>query len=211
MCIGTLSIIESCNLKFVISSLLIAICLLLDVLDGFIARLLNVESEYGKQLDSFSDLVAFGLAPGVLMYNFINFSLNEISLAYVAMLIPIFSSLRLSKYNLEAKKNKFNGITTPVSAILFISLPLINNYEKNEKIISFFINPQTICIMIIIISYLLICSFETFSIRIEAIKNDKRKLTFMFICLSILYIFKFSGLPMVVLIYIILSKFKIIN
>ena len=92
-----ISIIQSCYFNFIISSYLIFICLLLDSLDGLIARYLNTVSEFGKQLDSFSDMIAFGVAPAVLLYNFIQYQFNNNTLAYITLLIPIFSSIRLDE------------------------------------------------------------------------------------------------------------------
>ena len=72
LCIGFLSMVESSKLNLTIASYLIMVSCFLDGLDGFFARLLKTESQFGKQLDSFSDLVNFGLAPGFIMYFFLN-------------------------------------------------------------------------------------------------------------------------------------------
>ena len=211
LCIGILAIIESCNLNLVISSFLIFICMLLDSIDGSIARLLKVESEYGKQLDSFSDMVAFGVAPGVLIFNFINAEFNNSTLAYMSLLIPICSVLRLAKYNISLEKSVFIGLTTPASAILFASIPLIKEYESNEILFNLFINENTISLLIIIISVLLISKLNTFTLRLNQIHKNKRKVFFLFISLAILYIFKFSGLPIIIFIYIIFNVLKLVK
>ena len=101
LCIGILSIIESCNFNLSLAGYLILLCCLLDSLDGLIARKLNTNTDFGKQLDSFSDLVAFGVAPGVLIYNFIYFEFNNQTLGHIALLIPICSSIRLANYNID--------------------------------------------------------------------------------------------------------------
>ncbi|MBF25753.1 MAG: CDP-diacylglycerol--serine O-phosphatidyltransferase [Flavobacteriales bacterium] len=211
LCLGIISIIESCNLNFNTSSYLIFICLFLDAVDGSIARYLNTNSEFGKQLDSISDMIAFGLAPGILIYNFMDFKFENSTIAFTAFIIPICSSLRLAKYNITNHNKSFKGVTTPVNAIFFSSLPLINSYTLNETIYNVFINQFNITLFIIIMSLLLISSITTFSIRIDEIRQDKRKLFFIFISLSILFFFEFTGLPIIVFIYILLSILKIVK
>tara|TARA_B100001250_G_C19653796_1_gene723922 strand:- start:48 stop:725 length:678 start_codon:yes stop_codon:yes gene_type:complete len=212
LCIAIISIIQSCYFNFITSSYLIFICLLLDSLDGSVARSLNTVSVFGKHLDSFSDMIAFGVAPGVLLYNFIQSEFNNNTLAYITLLIPIFSSLRLANYNTISINNRFfYGLTTPVNALLFSSLPLINEYEERTWIVTTLINEEVIAILIVIMSILLITPLKTFNLRIDAIKDDKRKLFFIFISISVLYLFNFTGLPIIIFIYILLSVMRIIN
>ena len=92
LCIAILSIIQSCYFNFRIAAYLIVISLILDGVDGAIARCLNTASEFGKQLDSLSDMIAFGLAPAILLYNFIGHELNNPTLSYLTLFIPICSA-----------------------------------------------------------------------------------------------------------------------
>ena len=206
LCIAILSIIESCNFNLTIGSFLILICFVLDSIDGTMARYLNSDSEFGKQLDSFSDMIAFGIAPGILMYNFLYLQFENTTLPYISLLIPICSSLRLANYNIDINQKKdFLGLATPVSAILFASIPLIYQYENSSVILTIITNQWIISLLIVITSILLISQLKTFSLRLDSIKNDKRKLFFIFISICILSIFNFTGLPIVILIYILLS------
>jgi len=210
--IGFLSIIESSNLNFITASQLIITCLILDSIDGTIARYLNTSSKFGKELDSFSDMITFGIAPGVLIYHFITTEFSDQSLAYLALLIPICSAIRLANYNTYTQiNNTFSGLTTPVAALCFLSIPLINEYESNERIMHLLIHPVTIGVLTITISILLIAPIKTFGLRLDSLRRDKKKIVFIFISTSIFYIFSFTGLLMIILTYIILSVFKIIN
>ena len=105
-----------------------------DFFDGFSARLLKSYSKIGKELDSLADVVSFGVAPGVLMYqmlqfssyNFLMFENNTIINIIVASLIPVFSALRLAKFNIdERQSDSFIGLPTPASAILIASITII--------------------------------------------------------------------------------------
>ena len=208
--IAVLSIIQSCNLNFLISSYLILISLILDGIDGAIARYLKTESNFGKQLDSLSDMVAFGLAPAILLYNFIGHEINP-NISYITILIPIFSALRLANYNNNYSTTTFQGITTPVSALLLISIPLINKFEDNAYVLDLLMNKYIIIGLILITSILLISPFKTFSLRIDAIRHDKRKLFYIFISICVLYLFNITGLLLIILIYILLSVTKLIT
>ena len=108
------------------ASYFIGIAALFDFLDGFTARLLNVRSEIGKQLDSLADVVSFGLLPGMIIFMMMMNSanlpdsgfLNQNPLPFLAFLIPVFSALRLAKFNLDTRQsNSFLGLPTPATAI----------------------------------------------------------------------------------------------
>ena len=108
---------------------------LCDVLDGMLARHLQSESDLGAQLDSLSDFLSFGIAPGLLIYMSI-FNQDHGIGAFAALAFIIFSCLRLALYNVRLEKAKttdgepehfFSGIPTPVGAIL-IMLPLTHSF-----------------------------------------------------------------------------------
>ena len=91
---------------------LILLAMILDTADGFAARMLNVKSELGKQLDSLSDLISFGVAPGFLYYTLF----NDIE-SLLACIFYILSALyRLAKFNTEEYSTEFNGLPSPAAA-----------------------------------------------------------------------------------------------
>ncbi len=123
-----------------------------DFLDGFVARLLKVQNEIGKQLDSLADMVTFGVAPGIMVFTMIhiNFSKNSIvsfangellrgvsvdyqhvefwqqQLMYIALLIPVFALFRLAKFNLDTRQtSSFIGLPTPAMTLFFAVIPLL--------------------------------------------------------------------------------------
>ena len=207
--IAILSIIESCNFNFITSSYFLFACIILDGVDGFIARHLKTDGDFGKQLDSIHDMIAFGVGPGVLIYNFILFEFNNANLAYTALLIPICSALRLANYNIDKKQNEqFIGLTTPFNAVIFGSLILIEYKEINSFFLELIINPSTIIILILITSILLISPLQTFSLRLDSIIDNKIKLFFIFISICIFYIFNVSGILIICCLYVILSLIK---
>ena len=82
------------------------------------------------------------------------------------------------------------GLTTPANALLLVSIPLINKHEQNEIVLNLIVNPYFIVGLIIITSILLITPFGTFELRIDNLRNNKRKLFFIFISTCIFSIFK---------------------
>jgi CDP-diacylglycerol--serine O-phosphatidyltransferase len=133
--------------------------LVFDFLDGFIARLFKTSGELGKQLDSFADMVTFGVAPGVIMlvvltidpisFGIGNLSVSQIQVDYsnwfsglnltnlsgnyipfLALLLPFFSMFRLAKFNLDTRQSEsFIGLPTPSMTLFFMVFPLALIYS----------------------------------------------------------------------------------
>jgi len=190
-------------------SYLILIAILFDIMDGKIARLLNTTSDFGKQLDSFADMVSFGIAPSIIVFQLIKTSNpQETYLAYIAFIIPIFSALRLANYNIDSKqKIYFIGITTPLNAFFFISIPLILHYEKNDLILSLVTNINFLFIGTIILSILLISPLKTFSSKAiySSMVEKKIKIVFFITSVFLFFLLKYTAFPLIVFFYIFLS------
>ena len=149
----------------IICILFAAVC---DAFDGMLARHLESESDLGFQLDSLSDFLSFGIAPGLLMYMAI-FDQNSIG-AFAALVFIVFSCLRLALFNVLHEKSKtneaqrldfFTGIPTPAGAIL-IMLPLTHVYIGYDWAYE---NLNFVAGYIILISGLLVSKIPTFSIK----------------------------------------------
>jgi CDP-diacylglycerol---serine O-phosphatidyltransferase len=140
-CIATLNIVEA---NFYPAALLVAIACVFDFLDGFAARGLKQGSPMGKELDSLADMVTFGVVPGMVMFQLIKFGMaqhypvNDYTgpnytpfvyvieyLPFVGFIIPLFSGLRLAKFNVDTKQSEsFTGLPTLANAIFIIGIPL---------------------------------------------------------------------------------------
>ena len=210
---GILAIIMAFKGNLIYSGFLIFAGSFLDFFDGFTARLLNVNSEIGKQLDSFADMITFGLAPGIIMYhlillqpfNHLYYFESFFEISYIAFLIPIFSSIRLAKFNINTKQtSSFFGLPTPASAIFIASLPIIINNYKTEFSIELLIG------ITITLSLLLVSELPLFSLKIksdEQLKSTKNIIRLLFLVKSIilLFIFHIAAIPFIVILYIFLS------
>ncbi|HEX7367802.1 MAG TPA: CDP-diacylglycerol--serine O-phosphatidyltransferase [Pelobium sp.] len=173
-----------------------------DFFDGFAARLLNVKSNIGKELDSLADVVSFGFLPGIIIYKLLLFSgLGWIS--YAGFLVTVFSALRLAKFNIDTRQTEdFIGLNTPMNTFLIISLP----YLADDFL--FITNPYFLVALIAVVCYLLVSELRLFSMKLNSLKWQPNQYKFIFLIVSVLLIpfLKFAAIPLILILYIILSQ-----
>jgi len=196
-----------------------AFCILLaaaiDFLDGFIARILNAESELGKQLDSLSDVVSFGVAPGILMYQLLRIAYayeptgldTPLYLLLPALLLPLAAAWRLARFNISrANLSEFIGVPAPAAGIFIASLPLViwYNYFGLQH---FIINKWVLYGIILITSFLMVSKLPMLSFKIvnRSIQSNWKKLLLLVVGLVGFFVFQWLTIPIIFLLYIILS------
>ncbi len=173
-----------------------------DFFDGFAARLLHVKSDIGKELDSLADVISFGLLPGVIMFQLLLNSQAGI-LAYAGFLIPVFSAIRLAKFNIDTRQTEeFIGLNTPMNTFFIISLPYLLDYSV------LIANTYVLLGIIIAVSYLLVSELKLFSMKMNQLSWKSNKYKFIFLILSIVLVsfLKFVALPIVLILYILFSQ-----
>ena len=223
---GCLAIVCAFHDNLVGSAYLVGIALILDYFDGFVARLLKVGGELGKQLDSLEDVVTFGVVPGIVMFQLMNMyqiaenSSSEISPSllffhqysvYLAFLIPVFSAMRLAIFNIDTRQtSSFIGVPTPANAMLICSLPLISSFQPN--ILGFDVNHiigniYFLLALTMIMSYLLVAELPLFALKFKNFKWADNKIRFVFLIISVilLILFQFIAIPFIIFLYIVLS------
>ena len=209
VCLGLSSIKFALDTNYAMSVIAIGFAAILDTLDGRVARLIKATSKVGKELDSLTDVISFGVAPSFVMYFW---TINEIGkIGWLLVLIyTVCCALRLARFNLTVveetetwKINFFEGVPSPAAAGLIL-LPLILNLSdlvqfENTAIIS--------SIVILMVSILMVSKIPTYSLKRILIP---RHLTIflllgigIYLSLLIFYIFKtlfFTGLIYILLI-----------
>ena len=133
--VGFISILLSANGDLLVASLFILAGAIFDFFDGFLAKRLNASSELGKQLDSLADLGTFGVSPAILMYYVLLLFPQVYSpyANYIVVLIPVFSALRLAKFNIDSSQSvSFTGLPTPANAIFFVSISIFIETLSNN-------------------------------------------------------------------------------
>jgi len=154
MCSGFLSIISSINENFELAAILMIIAIIFDSIDGWVARKTNRQDDwgFGKNIDSLSDAISFGVAPAIFLYCSINTTpgFYQIIVLLVSLLIVICGVLRLTRYNVIAEKIETKGfIGFPIPGISFI---LATFY------LSGLFNPYAALILSVVVSLLMVCN-----------------------------------------------------
>lgn len=221
---GTMSVMSIVNHEPDVAGLFIFLAAAFDFLDGLAARVMKSVSEIGKQLDSLADVVSFGLAPGLIMFDLISKSADyrfpHSSLAtylpYLALAIPVFSAWRLAKFNIDERQtNHFIGLPTPANALMIASLPMIVAYHINFeqawmlKIISLIFNPVLLSIFCVVFSLLLVSPLELFALKFKSLKWKHNEVRYIFLLVSVVLLIwlLILAIPIIVILYIILSLF----
>ena len=208
---GVLSIIFAFNDNLILAAIFIFVGNFLDFFDGFFARLLKVEDKFGLQLDSMADLITSGLAPAIILFHLIKNQSqiqypDMVPLAFLALIIPVFSAIRLSNFNIDlSQKNSFIGLPTPMLAIFIAAIPLIN-----LQLFPIYSNIIFLCGISIVLSFLLISKINLFSLKVNLKKISIDKLNILRVILLsssiiLFLLFNFAAIPFIVILYIILS------
>ena len=189
---------------------------LFDFFDGFTARMLHVKSAIGLQLDSLSDMVTFGVAPGFILFQMILHSHGNPTaegvdfMPFFAILVPWTSALRLAKFNIdETQTTSFKGLPTPALAILIASLPIIRQtlYASQNFWYMVFTNNYFLVFIAIFGALLLVSSFPMFSLKFKTFgwKENVIKYSFLIFSVGLIVFLKIVAVPFIVLLYLFLS------
>jgi CDP-diacylglycerol--serine O-phosphatidyltransferase len=196
-------------------SIFIGIAAIVDFLDGFVARLFNATSEMGKQLDSLADIVSFGVAPGIILYQLlrISFIKEEDGLDVTmwallpALIYPAAAAWRLARFNIENDSSgDFTGVPSPAAGLVVASLPLILFYNY-FNIDAFLVNKWVLYAIILVLSYLMVSksSFIALKFTKPASANNLPKIILIAVAVIAAIFLKWLAVPAVFLVYVILS------
>lgn len=188
-----------------------------DFFDGFFARLLKASTDKGKQLDSLSDVVSFGVAPGMILYQLLRlgFAQGENGLdASFALLLPAFVftcavAWRLAKFNVSSNQSdRFIGVPSPAAGLVVASFPLIiwNEYFNLQRL---FINVWFLYAAILLLSFLMVCNRSFIALKFKSYSLKTNALNYGLIALSVvsIVVLGWFGIPVVFLLYLLFSAF----
>jgi len=165
-----------------------------DFLDGFAARLLKAYSPMGKELDSLADMISFGLAPGAIVFSLLTETgINE-WLPYAGFLIPVFSGLRLAKFNIDDRQtSSFLGLPVPANAIFWAGMA----YSFSPLLLN---NLWLFLILIVAFSFLLVSEIPMFSLKFKNVswKDNQNQYLFLLGCAAILAYFQLSAFALII-------------
>lgn len=162
--------------RMYMASIFIALAAVVDFFDGFIARLLKVPSEMGKQLDSLADVVSFGVAPGLIIYQFLRLSYAQqmggldISTLYLmpAFIVPCAGAYRLARFNIDTEQGYgFKGVPIPAAGIWIASFPLVYWFAKDVWVVALLRNTWFWYAVIIVASYLMVSTLPMMALKFK--------------------------------------------
>ncbi|MDR2233145.1 MAG: CDP-alcohol phosphatidyltransferase family protein [Tannerella sp.] len=215
--------------------LVIFLATVFDFADGLAARLLNAYSPIGKDLDSLADVVSFGVAPGMIVFDFLDRHQYTVEWSnpligkmflLAALAVPVFSALRLAKFNNDARQStSFIGLPVPAHALFWAPLIYVLSMALDGFGTPGFLMPyvpyalSTIPSLYIIIavalivlgsSLLLVSEIPMFSMKIKSAdwKGNEQIYTLIIISIILILLFGFLGITMTILIYVAMAVFK---
>lgn len=217
---GCTAVLTFLSEEYILGVIFVVISLLADFIDGLSARLLNAQSELGKQLDSLADMISFGFVPGVILfkaligpfnlnYNYISEAGNQYYLPFIGFLITIFSALRLAKFNIDSRQAKsFIGLPTPANTLFFLTIPLIwINETPGNWVYELTVNKPIIIGLTILFSFFLIGEFPLLALKFKRFRLKENIFRYLLLIISFIVFLalKHLSIPLIIMLYILIS------
>jgi len=219
---GIVATIMAVEGRYEEAAIFVALGIFFDFFDGLAARLLDVASPLGVQLDSLADMVTSGLVPGIVLFKLIDEALTKGSseffisaethyLAYIGFVVTVASAYRLAKFNIDERQtSSFIGLPTPANTLLILSFPIIAIYQPEHFLASAAQSSYFLIALSFISAYLLNSNYHLFALKFKSLQFKENLFRYLLVMGSILLlvIFKFAGIPFIILLYILLSIAK---
>lgn len=218
---GCIAVVFAVMNRLELAAIFVFLGIFFDFFDGFAARILNVTSEIGVQLDSLADMVTSGVVPGIVMFQLLNmaqkdgWNLDLFGMHTEVGLLPLFgffitlaSAYRLANFNVDENQvSSFRGLPTPANALLILSLPLILLYQNNEVLSELILNQWFLIGLTVVSVFLLNSTIELFALKFKgtSFKENGTKFLFLIGSLVLLLTLKFMAIPVIIIFYIFTS------
>ena len=203
---GCIACVMASRGNYLWAAYFIYIAAVFDFCDGFAARLLHAYSALGKELDSLADCVSFGVAPGMIMFSLLGeaafpgcLQQHAEYIPYFAFIIPVFSMLRLAKFNLDERQTtSFIGLPTPANSIFMASISCC---------LPAFVSGVWLLAIAVIFSALLVAPLPMFSMKMTnlRLKDNASRYLFFVLSAATLLVFGIKHLYLVIVLYVIMS------
>lgn len=224
---GGVAILFAVSGNLILASVFVFIGIFFDFFDGLAARLLNAQSEVGLQLDSLADVITSGVVPGIIMFQLMNLAfvgnmqtLTDVFsgqswnvginnyLPLIGLLLIVASAYRLAKFNVDTRQTSgFIGLPTPANTLLILSLPLILEYQYSEIAETIILNEWVLIGITLVSCILLNAEIPLFALKFKTwdFKSNAVRYVFLVLCVVLLISLKFLAIPLIILLYIVLS------
>ena len=199
-----------------LAPLFIGLAALVDFLDGFLARLLKQTSSLGKELDSLADIVSFGVAPGMILYQFLRLSfMNQENGADVSMIwllpafiLPCAAAYRLAVFNLDSTQTKsFKGVPVPAVGLMVASFTIIYWTRSSNLPANILLNKWYLYFIILFLSAMMISRIPILSMKVSGKQDPQTFPRIILLLLSLISVIflHWLSVPLIFLFYIIIS------
>ena len=223
---GTIATIFAVKGDFVGAAILVVTGIVFDFFDGFAARMLNVQGELGKQLDSLADMVTSGVVPGIVMLQLLISALNVdaasyfgidmygatgSNLPYIGLFLTLGACYRLAKFNIDTRQSdSFIGLPTPAMTLFVISLPIIAEYSNQLFFIDLINNQYFLIVITLLLTFLMNAEIPLFALKFKTfgLKENALKYIFLLLAVILLIVLKFVAVPLIIIFYVGLSVFN---
>ena len=204
-CIATVMALQD---NYLWAAIWIIIAAVFDFLDGFAARLLKAYSPMGKELDSLSDMVSFGVAPGMIVFSMLGQA--SLPLGEIGRYIPYlaFSGLRLAKFNIDERQTtSFIGMPVPAHALFWASVGYSLSPLSQANNVLFIVVTLVVALAT---SLLLVSEIPMFSLKIKSVAWKGNERRYILVGCAVLFVafFGMLGIAGTILLYILLSIFN---
>ena len=183
--------------------ILIGLAAVADFCDGLVARMLHAVSDIGAELDSLADLVSFGIAPAMVLYN-IMLEHGEGHWALLAMLLPVFGAIRLARYNTDPTQGTvFTGLPIPANAIFWIGFTAWYATYPTPL--------WMVVVLIVALSLLMVCNMRMFSLKmhnLSSLKENWAQNLQVVATVAFVVLMGLRGLAPAIMLYVLLSIIK---
>ena len=218
---GVVAVLFAAQNELVFAAYFILAGIIFDFFDGFVARILHVQSELGVQLDSLADMVTSGVAPGIIMFQLLRHAetdwsmtdylsnFNQIDfLPFLGIVITLAAAYRLAKFNIdENQTHDFIGVPTPAMTLFVLSIPIITQYGQHQWAKQMLSSHLFLIIVVLLGSFLMNANISLFSLKFKttSLKDNAVKYVLIVLSVLLLIVFRVTAIPLIILLYILLS------
>jgi CDP-diacylglycerol--serine O-phosphatidyltransferase len=226
---GCVAVLFAVSGDLISASFFVFFGIFFDFFDGLAARLLNAHSDVGLEFDSLADMITSGVAPAIVMVQLLNESFfgNTLNIAetfsadgwnlgmtnylpLIGLVIAMASGYRLAKFNVDTRQTtSFIGLPTPANALLILSLPLILHFQSSDWIEEIILNKWFLIGLTLVSSMLLNAELPLFGLKFKTwdFKSNAIRYLFLVFCAVLFVLLKFIAIPLIIVLYILLSVF----
>jgi len=198
--------------NYLLAFYFVCLGIFLDFFDGFFARLFNVSSPLGLQLDSLADMVTSGVVPGYVMYSMFANSGHEMGtnafIPFLGFIITLGSCYRLANFNIDTRQtDSFIGLPTPANALFILSLPLVIKFSDSLVILEILTNQWILLGITLCSAYILNAEIPLFALKIKKfnLKDNLMQVFFLSISIILVLLLHYTAIPLIIIFYVLLS------